>query len=114
MGPARSNRPLRLVNASCVRLRSLAAAAEAWARWRRGGSEGQSPEEAELLAALDLLEADDPAGRTILALCSACRRTRDDDEWLGLEEFLIAKAGMDFSHGLCPDCMERLYPHHTG
>lgn len=97
-----------------VRLRSLAAAAEAWARWRRVGSAGQSPEEADLLAALDRLEADDQAERPILVLCSACRRTRYGDEWLELEEFLTAKAGMEFSHGLCLDCKERLYPDHTG
>ena len=97
-----------------VRLRSLAAAAEAWAHWRRGGSEGQSREEADLLAALDGLEADDLTGRTILVLCSSCRRTRDGDEWLGLEEFLSAEAGIDFTHGLCPECKDRLYPDHTG
>lgn len=41
-----------------ARLRALAEAADAWARWRRQGpNDPASPEEQELLSALDRLES---------------------------------------------------------
>jgi hypothetical protein len=98
-----------------ARLRALADAADAWARWRRGDASGPaSCAELELLAALDRLEPQgEGAGRELIVLCSGCRRTRDDSDWIALEAFLTDRAGMEFTHGLCPDCMVRLYPHHT-
>jgi hypothetical protein len=98
-----------------ARLRALAEAAEAWARWRRTDSASSpSPQEEELLAALDQLsEAGRRTGRELLVLCSGCRRTRDDAEWMALETFLSEKSLIEFTHGMCPDCMARLYPRHT-
>jgi hypothetical protein len=96
-----------------ARLRVLAEAANAWARWHRQGSrDPASAEEQELLAALDRLEAaGGHLGRNLLVLCSGCRRTRDDAEWVALEAFLTEKAGLEITHGLCPSCLGRLYPH---
>lgn len=93
----------------------LAEAADAWARWRRDGSgDSASTEELELLSALDRLEAVGAhSNRYLIVLCSGCRRTRDDSAWVALETFLTRKGGMEFTHGLCPDCMGRLYPNHT-
>jgi hypothetical protein len=95
-----------------ARLRLVADAADAWARWRRQGeTEAASPQELELLAALDRLEsADSP--RSLIVLCSGCRRTRDDSAWVPLETYLVEQTPMEFSQGLCPDCMARLYPQH--
>jgi hypothetical protein len=98
-----------------AQLRVLAEAADAWARWRRSGpGEPTSPEELELLSALDRLEAAGrQSNRNLIVLCSACRRTRDDSDWVALEAFLTRKAALEFTHSLCPDCMAQLYPHHT-
>lgn len=96
-----------------ARLRMLADAATAWARWRRQGATAPaSSEELELLSALDRLgSAGDSTDRNLIVLCSGCKRTRDDREWVALETFLAEQARMEFTHGLCPDCMARLYPH---
>lgn len=96
-----------------ARLRALAEAADAWARWRRQASDAAaSPADLELLAALDRLEATgEQVPRTLVVVCSGCRRTRDQGEWVELETFLTEIAGIDFTHSLCPACLGRLYPH---
>jgi hypothetical protein len=95
-------------------LRVLAEAADAWARWRRQGSDDPAgPEELKLLAALDrFASAGGQAGRNLLVICSGCRRTRDGTEWVELETFLTETAGIEFTHSLCPNCLGQLYPHH--
>ena len=98
-----------------ARLRLLADAAEAWARWRRRGeSSTHSAEERDLLAALDRLQAAPAADRELIVLCSGCRRARDDAAWVPLEAYLADRVGMEFTHGICPTCMARLYPRHAG
>ena len=96
------------------RLRVLAEAADAWARWRRSGAVAlASPEEQQLLSALDrLAAAGGRSRRDIVVLCSGCRRARDHARWVELEPFLTEKVAIEFSHGMCPDCMARRYPNH--
>lgn len=45
----------------------------------------------------------------ILPICSFCRRFRDGENWLTAEETLTS-TGARFSHGLCPDCLQKQYP----
>jgi CheY-like chemotaxis protein len=47
--------------------------------------------------------------RSLIPICSYCRRVRHDDGyWQHLESYLAATSRMDFSHGICPDCYARL------
>jgi len=47
----------------------------------------------------------------IIPLCSCCKKIRDDKGyWTQLEEYLLEHSDAEVSHGLCPDCMKRLYP----
>ena len=47
----------------------------------------------------------------IFPICSSCKAIRDDDgNWNQIESYLEKKSGASFSHGLCPDCYEKLYP----
>jgi YesN/AraC family two-component response regulator len=49
--------------------------------------------------------------RELLPICSACKKIRDDSGyWEELESYMMRYSGTQFSHGICPDCMERLYP----
>ena len=49
----------------------------------------------------------------ILPICSACKRIREQDgAWVGLDDYVSAHSPARFSHGMCPDCMARFYPHH--
>jgi PAS domain S-box-containing protein len=47
----------------------------------------------------------------LLPICASCKKIRDDkNNWQPLESFIKARSDADFSHGMCPDCMEKLYP----
>lgn len=47
----------------------------------------------------------------LLPLCSSCHKVRDDGGyWAQIESYLSTRTGVEFTHGICPDCMTRLYP----
>lgn len=47
----------------------------------------------------------------ILPVCSACKKIRvADNSWLPIESIVSERSDAVFSHGICPDCAERLYP----
>ncbi len=49
--------------------------------------------------------------RGLLPICSACKRIRDDEgAWLPVEQYLRAHSDAQFTHGICPECVRRLYP----
>ena len=49
--------------------------------------------------------------RSILPICSSCKKIRDDDGyWQQVEEYVSSHADVRFSHGICHDCMRKLYP----
>ncbi len=50
----------------------------------------------------------------ILPICSACKKIRREDEsWVGLDEYVSEKTTTRFSHGMCPDCITRFYPDYS-
>lgn len=50
-------------------------------------------------------------GQRLIPVCSACKDIRTDDEhWIRMESYLHQEAGLQFTHGICPKCIERLYP----
>jgi PAS domain-containing protein len=41
----------------------------------------------------------------MIPICSVCRKVRDDQKsWMVVEAYFKNNWGVDFSHGLCPDC----------
>ena len=47
----------------------------------------------------------------LLPICAGCKKIRDDSGyWLNVEEYLSAHSDLDFTHGLCPDCLRRYCP----
>ena len=49
--------------------------------------------------------------RGIVPICSSCKKIRDDKGyWHQVEEYLRDHSEAEFTHGICPDCMQRLYP----
>jgi DNA-binding NarL/FixJ family response regulator len=47
----------------------------------------------------------------LLPICSNCKKIRDDEGyWEQVEVYIAKHSDVDFSHGLCPDCMKKLYP----
>jgi len=46
-----------------------------------------------------------------LPICVSCKKIRDDKGyWTQVEEYLRDHSEVEFSHGLCPDCLKKLYP----
>ena len=46
---------------------------------------------------------------SFLPICGYCKKIRDDQNyWSQVEEYLSKRAGTRFSHGICPDCYQRV------
>jgi len=64
-------------------------------------------QEAELQAALARVRS----LRGMLPICAGCKKIRNDrGYWDEVEAYLERHSDAEFSHGICPDCMRRLYP----
>lgn len=49
--------------------------------------------------------------RGMLPICASCKRVRDDGGyWNQIEAYVREHSEAVFSHGICPDCMQKLYP----
>jgi YesN/AraC family two-component response regulator len=47
----------------------------------------------------------------LLPICAGCKKIRDDKGyWNQLESYISEHSEAEFSHGICPECMKRLYP----
>ena len=47
----------------------------------------------------------------LIPICASCKKIRDDTGyWNQVEEYITTRTEAVFSHGICPDCMERDFP----
>jgi DNA-binding response OmpR family regulator len=47
--------------------------------------------------------------KQLLPICMYCKSVRDDqDYWRQIDEYIHTETGTDFSHGICPHCMEKI------
>jgi hypothetical protein len=47
----------------------------------------------------------------LLSICASCKRIKDEHEsWQPLESYIQAHSEAKFTHGLCPECLGKLYP----
>jgi len=47
----------------------------------------------------------------LIPICASCKKVRDDKGyWNDVELYVRQHSEAEFSHGICPDCMEKLYP----
>jgi hypothetical protein len=46
-----------------------------------------------------------------IPICSSCKKIRDDQGyWSEVERYISEHSEAEFSHGICPECMRKLYP----
>ena len=46
-----------------------------------------------------------------LPICMSCKKIRDDKGyWEQVEVYIRDHSEAEFSHGICPDCLKKLYP----
>jgi hypothetical protein len=49
--------------------------------------------------------------RGLIPICASCKKVRDDKGyWNQLDLYIQKYSDAEFSHGLCPDCVQTLYP----
>jgi hypothetical protein len=44
-----------------------------------------------------------------LRICAFCKRIRIEDKWIPLDQFVSDHSAAMFSHGYCPECLEKHY-----
>jgi len=49
--------------------------------------------------------------KDLIPICSSCKKIRnDEDYWTSGEECFNRYISVDFTHAICPECIEKLYP----
>jgi len=49
--------------------------------------------------------------RGLLPICAACKKIRNDDGyWEQIEAYLKKHSDAEFTHGMCPECLDQFYP----
>lgn len=52
--------------------------------------------------------------RGIVPICASCKKIRDDQGfWQQVEVYMRAHSDAQFTHGICPECTEKLYADFT-
>ncbi len=47
----------------------------------------------------------------LIPICSHCKKIRDDTGfWGNVEQYISKHTNVDFSHGICPDCLKEHFP----
>jgi hypothetical protein len=47
----------------------------------------------------------------LLPICASCKKIRDDKGyWSQVESYIQKHSDATFTHGICPDCIKKLYP----
>jgi len=50
----------------------------------------------------------------LLPICASCKKIRDDEGyWTQVEEYIEKNSQATFTHGICPECMKKLYPQYS-
>lgn len=53
--------------------------------------------------------------RGLIPICATCKKIRNDaGYWIQIESYLKEHSQADFTHGICPECLERIYPDVSG
>ncbi len=53
--------------------------------------------------------------KRLLPICAYCKSIRDDTNyWQEIEQYIHKHTGTDFSHGICPTCMEKVLKEEFG
>jgi PAS domain S-box-containing protein len=75
----------------------------------------QQQEREKLLADREKALAEVRVLSGLLPICASCKKIRDDKGyWNQLESYILEHSNAAFTHGICPDCIQRLYPDYQG
>ncbi len=68
-------------------------------------------ERERLIAELQTTLAEVKVLKGFIPICASCKQIRDDQGfWDQIEHYITRHSDARFSHGICPDCLKKLYP----
>jgi len=68
-------------------------------------------EREELITKLEKALAEIKNLQGILPICAHCKKIRDDKgAWSQIEQYISKHSNAQFSHGICPECIQKYYP----
>lgn len=77
----------------------------------RKAARKHAEEREELIAELRAALAKVKLLSGFLPICASCKKIRDDKGyWQQIEAYIHAHSEAVFSHGICPECLRKLYP----
>jgi methyl-accepting chemotaxis protein len=80
-------------------------------RWEIAEREQAEEERNQLIAGLTDALAQIKTLTGFLPICSSCKKIRNDrGDWEQMEAYIREHSDAEFSHGICPECIRKLYP----
>ncbi len=77
-------------------------------------SKREEEEKVKLIDELTMALANVRTLRGLLPICASCKKIRDDQGyWQKVESYISSHSEAEFTHGICPECLQRLYPEYT-
>jgi hypothetical protein len=74
-------------------------------------SRGEYTERSHLIEKLETALKDVRTLKGFIPICASCKKVRNDEGyWDQIEEYIRDRSEAEFTHGICPDCMKKLYP----
>jgi PAS domain S-box-containing protein len=71
-------------------------------------------EREDLIRSLEEARANIKILSGLLPICASCKKIRDEKgAWEQMERYIHTHSEAEFSHGICPDCMHKLYPEYS-
>ena len=50
----------------------------------------------------------------LIPICASCKKIRDDKGyWQAVEQYIEQHSDAEFTHGICPECLRKLYPEYA-
>jgi hypothetical protein len=66
----------------------------------------------EALAEKDRLLKENKILMGLLPICAECKKIRDENgKWWPVEAYIASRTEAEFTHTICPECLEKLYPY---
>jgi hypothetical protein len=46
----------------------------------------------------------------LISVCMFCKKIKQGENWVPIETYISGHSSAEFSHGLCPECLDKHYP----
>ncbi len=64
----------------------------------------------DYLKALNQIDGERLPDNGVVSICASCKKVKDlCGNWINIEQYVGESLHIDFSHGICGDCLSRLY-----